>query len=165
MIYKNLDNVLSFCHLRFYSFYTCLLYCLNVPYYTLSITLQDCLMTCSKCNVPLVKALQRNWLHLTLIREKKNLRLLQAKNIRILLNKWPDYFESIYNAFGLVKPGIYIPSVSLLAWSSQRWPCVLRRAALDKKSRRTGDRSPPPHLLTNVLGVSECCSGHFNVFR
>ena len=39
------------------------------------------------------------------------------------------------------------------AWSSQRWPCVLRRAALDKKkSRGTGDRSPPPHLLMSVWG-------------
>ena len=52
-----------------------------------------------------------------------------------------------------------------IAMSSQRWPCVLRRAALDKKSRGTGDQSPPPHLLMSVLGVSECCSGHFNVFR
>ena len=38
-------------------------------------------------------------------------------------------------------------------------------AALDKNSRGTGNRSPPPHLLMSVLGVRECCSGHFNVFR
>ena len=48
--------------------------------------------------------------------------------------------------------------------SSQRWPCVLRRAALDKKSRGTGDRSLPPHLLISVLRASERYSGHFNVF-
>ena len=31
---------------------------------------------------------------------------------------------------------------------------MLRRAALDKESRDTGDQSPPPHLLISVLRVS-----------
>ena len=36
---------------------------------------------------------------------------------------------------------------------------------LTKSQRGTGDRSPPLHLLISVLGVSERCSGHLNVFR
>ena len=48
--------------------------------------------------------------------------------------------------------------------SSQLWPCVLRRAALDKKSRGTGDRSPPLHLscaaadILMSLGSTDLCN-------